>query len=123
MRIDLPNETVLHRIGGASIENLRLSSLDASALPPGLSVLLGGTPHEAAEQLRQAFASRKWQTQAGTVATATVEDIRRVGFDVIEMKTQRLPNHGRIIHPDGVNGFSDLNLRQLASVFRTTYGC
>jgi hypothetical protein len=33
-----------------------------------------------------------------------------------------LPNHHRIIHPDGVAGFNDANLADLAGVFEDTTG-
>jgi hypothetical protein len=52
---DIAPAMVVHRIGGGSVANLRLSQIDLSLQPPGISVLLGGTPQEAAEQMRQAF--------------------------------------------------------------------
>src|SRR5438105_4584756 len=109
MTIPMTPETIVHRVGGGGIQNLRLGSLDAAAIPPGLSVLAGGTPHEAAAQLRAVFNSRKWTALAGTVGSATVGAIQEAGFDVIEAKTTKLPNHARIVHPDGLMGFTEEN--------------
>ena len=53
---------------------------------------------------------------------ATVEKIRATGFDVIPDPTRKFPNHGRIVHPDGVTGFTDENLRGLAAVFSAESG-
>lgn len=44
-----------------------------------------------------------------TVGHATVADIRNAGFDVIINPTRKFPNHGRIVHPDGIAGFENLN--------------
>lgn len=124
MIITLPDDAVVHRVGGASVPDLRLGPLDAAAIPPGISVLTGGTPQEAADQMRAAFNnSRKWRAKARTVGSATAADIRAAGFDVIENPTAKLPNHARIIHPAGAAGFDDANLARLAGVFRPTTGC
>jgi hypothetical protein len=119
----LAPDIVLHRIGGARVSNLELSALDRQEIPPGISVLLGGTAQEAANQMRKTFPkSRKWQ-KIQTVATATVVAVRQAGFDVIGDATGRFPNHARLIHPLGEAGFSVLNLQALAKVFTETMGC
>jgi hypothetical protein len=46
---------VVHRIGGGAVANLRLKPRERSLTPPGISVILGGTPQDAADQMRQAF--------------------------------------------------------------------
>jgi hypothetical protein len=121
---DISPETVVHRIGGGSVANLRLSPLDAQQTPPGISVLLGGTPQEAAAQLMQAFPrSRKWRQSAHTVGTTTAAAIREAGFDIVPDPTARFPNHARLIHPRGVVGFTDENLQTLTATFRNTTGC
>jgi hypothetical protein len=58
-----------------------------------------------------------------TVASGTADAIRKAGFDVIEDPTNKFPNHARIIHPDGVDGFSDENLKGLSGALGTTTGC
>jgi hypothetical protein len=119
----LAPDTVLHRIGGAGVSNLELSAFDKKEIPPGISVLLGGTPQEAANQMRKAFPkSRKWQ-KVQTVATATVIAVCQTGFDVIPDPTARFPNHGRLIHPQGIVGFSVVNRQILSKVFTETTGC
>lgn len=45
----------IHRIGGASVENLRLKPKEAALKIPGISVLKSPTPGEAARQMRIAF--------------------------------------------------------------------
>src|SRR5262245_19289454 len=121
---DVAPETVIHRIGGGSRSNLDLSPVDRQQTPPGISVLLGGTPQEAAAQMRQAFpGSRKWQRTAHTVGTTTAAAIRQAGFEVVPDPTSRFPNHARLIHPNGEAGFTDENLALLAQAFQDTTGC
>jgi hypothetical protein len=120
---DISPETLVHRVGGGGLANLRLSELDRQEIPPGISVLLGGTPAEAAEQMRQAFPrSRKWQAMAGTVGSTTAAALRQAGFDVAPDPTTRFPNHARVIHPDGIGGFVDENLTRLVQAFHDTLG-
>jgi len=115
---------VAHRVGGGSVANLRLSLLDAQQTPPGISVLLHGTPQEAATQIRRAFpGSRKWRETAHTVGTTTAAAIREAGFDLVPDPTTRFPNHARLIHPQGVEGFPDESLATLATIFHDTAGC
>lgn len=124
MTIPLADDVAVHRVGGATQASLQPTAVDLAAVPPGVSVLLGGTPHEAADEMRRAFPnSRKWQRLAGTVASTTAGAIRAAGFDVIEAWTPNLPSHGRIVHPDGASGLTDANLARLAAVFVLTTGC
>ncbi len=121
---EITPETVVHRVGGGSVANLRLSPIDQKQSPPGISVLLGGTPPEAAAQMRQAFPqSRKWQVASQTVGTTTAAAVRQAGFELVPDPTSRFPNHARLIHPEGITGFSDENLKTLAQTFQDTTGC
>lgn len=121
---DIAPETVAHRIGGGHVINLSLSPLDAQQTPPGISMLLGGTPQEAAAQMRLAFPrSRKWQEAAQTVGTTTAARIREAGFEIVPDPTMRFPNHARLIHPRGVSGFTGEALATLAATFCNTVGC
>lgn len=80
--------------------------------------MLGGTARESAEQVRRAFPyATRLLAAADTVGSATVYEIRRVGFDVMPDATRHFANHARLIHPDGVVGFRDYNLEKLAQVF------
>jgi hypothetical protein len=54
---------------------------------------------------------------ARTVGQSTSDRIRAAGFDVIPNPTNKFPNHGRIIHPDGAAGFGDSNLCRLSEAF------
>jgi hypothetical protein len=114
---------MLHRIGGASVENLRLKPREAALDLPGISVLEADRPAEAAAAMRAAFPkARGLQTAARTVGSATVEAIRAAGFDVMTDPSATFPNHYRVIHPDGAAGFTDDNLLRLAEAFTNTTG-
>lgn len=113
----------IHRIGGASVENLRLKPGEVRLVPPGISVLKAPTPGEAVAEIRAAYPDATGLHEATkTVGSSTPEAIRAAGFDVIANPTRRLPNHHRLIHPDGAVGFSDANLERLAEAFTTTTG-
>ena len=113
----------MHRIGGSSVENLRLKPREATLNPPGISLLHAPSPGEAARQIREAFpAADGLHEAAQVIGSTTVDNIRGVGFDVIPNPTKKLPNHYRLIHPDGVAGFSDENLARLSAVFMETSG-
>lgn len=121
---DIGATTAVHRVGGGSVANLRPSALDQKQDPPGISTLLGGTPQEAADQMRKAFPrSPKWRDATHAVGTTTAGALRKVGFEIVPAPTSRFPNHARLIHPDGMEGFTDENLEMLAKTFRNTTEC
>lgn len=113
----------IHRIGGGRVENLRLKAREAQLNPPGISVLKAASAAEAVRQIREAFPDAEALGQAAQVVGSTsVERIRSTDFDIIANPTRKLPNHHRIVHPDGAAGFNDENLQRLSSVFRNTSG-
>jgi hypothetical protein len=113
----------IHRIGGATVENLRLKPREAALDIPGISVLKCDTPGEAARQIRAAFPKAKGLHEAAkTVGSTSEELIRSVGFDIIHVPSNALPNHYRIIHSAGVAGFNDQDLALLVQVFVNTTG-
>jgi hypothetical protein len=114
----------VHRVGGGDEKNLGLKPHEAKLDPPGISILIGGTPAETAAAFRRVFGPKSSLGRAAsTVGTAEIEQIRAVGFDVIPAPTSNFPNHGRIIHPrDGAAGFTPENLERLARVFTNTTG-
>jgi hypothetical protein len=120
----LASTVVVHRIGGGVVDNLRLKPKEEMLTPPGISVLLGGSPAEAAEQMREAFPDpRKFarlHEQSATVGSASVEAITAAGFVVVPDGSKKFPNHARITHPEGAGGFSDANLDKLAAVFQNS---
>jgi hypothetical protein len=122
----LPPGTVVHRIGGGAVANLRLKAREEALTPPGISVLLGGTAVQAAEQMRQAFPDpikfARLHQLAEVVGSASAAAIRAAGFEVIPDPSAKFPNHARIIHPEGVAGFSDANLERLFKGFQDTPG-
>jgi hypothetical protein len=115
---------VCHRIGGGSSANLRLQRPEERLSPPGISVLLGGTPEQAAGDFRRVFGPKSSPgRKASVVGTAEIGKIRDAGFDVIEDPTRNFPNHGRVVHPTlGVAGFQDEPLRRLSEVFTDKTG-
>ena len=113
----------IHRIGGGSVENLRLKPAEAAMDIPGISTLEAETPGEAADSMRAAFpTAQKLHEAAKTVGSAMETAIRSAGFDIMPDPTRNFPNHYRITHPDGVAGFNDVNLAKLAQVFTNTTG-
>jgi hypothetical protein len=121
LQTPLPDETPVHRVGGGSVVNLKLKPREATLNPPGISMLQCGTPQEAAEAMRRQFP--RMAPPGGTVvSSSTVEKIRAAGFDVIMDATSRFPQHVRLIHPQGVAGFTDVNLTRLAQCFQDHTG-
>ena len=113
----------IHRIGGATIENLRLKPREATLDKPGISVIKAPTPSAAAGEMRAGLPkARGLHEQAKTIGSASEEALRRAGFDVIPAPSSTLPNHHRIIHSEGVGGFNDANLARLTEVFVNTTG-
>jgi len=116
--------TVFHRIGGGSLNNLRLKLAETHLTPPGFSVLTGGTPQEAAKQIQDAFPNAiRLQRAAETIGSATLEEIRAAGFEVIPDSTKKFPNHARVIHPQGLAGFTDERLEKLSKAFKEMTEC
>jgi hypothetical protein len=118
----IPPQAIVHRIGGGGVLNLRLKPGEQTLETPGISVLVGGTPQEAAEQMRQAFPDpvkfARLHQLAEVVGSATVGAILQTGFTLFPDPSAKFPNHARIAHPGGVAGFSDTNLQQLSKVFQ-----
>jgi hypothetical protein len=111
----------IHRIGGASVENLRLKPREATLSPPGISAIKAPTPGAAAQEIRTGLPrARRLHEEAKTMGSASEEGIRAAGFDVIPAPTIALPNHHRITHPEGAAGFTDANLARLAEAFVNT---
>ncbi|KVA56904.1 type IV secretion protein Rhs [Burkholderia cepacia] len=120
----LPGPTKINRIGGNSIDNLRLKEPERKVNPPGISVLHGCCPCVAAQQMRNAFPKATGLLKATeTVASGTADAVRGAGFDVIEDPTNKFPNHARIIHPSGADGFSNENLERLSEALGKTTEC
>jgi hypothetical protein len=114
----------VHRVGGGDAKNLSLKPAEANLNPPGISVLIGGTPADTAAAFRRVFGPKSGLGKAArTVGTADVEQIRAIGFDVIPVPTSNFPNHGRIVHPtEGAAGFTAENLQKLSQVFTNMTG-
>jgi hypothetical protein len=117
----VPDHVQIHRIGGGAPGNLALKPAELKLEPPGISTLQGGTPAEAAEAMRQRFPRMAPRGKA-VVGTTTAGEIRDAGFDVIMDPTPRFPQHARVIHPKGTDGFTQENLEQLAECFEDHTG-
>jgi hypothetical protein len=112
------DDQVAHRIGGGDASNLTLKPAEEKLDPPGISVLVGGTAEQAADDIRRVFGPRSSLAMlARVVGTAEVSAIRAIGFDVIFVPTHNFPNHARLIHPSGVGGFTPATLTKLSAVF------
>jgi hypothetical protein len=120
----IQSEICVHRVGGGGPKNLELKPQESKLDPPGISVLIGGTPGETAADFRRVFGPRSSIGQAAkTVGTAQIDQIRALGFDVVSVPTDNFPNHGRIVHPnDRASGFNQENLQKLSRLFTDTIG-
>jgi len=117
----ISDDTTIHRIGGGGAANLLPKPVERMLVPPGISTLQRGTPTEAAEAMRQRY--RRMAPHGQTVVgTTTAGRIREAGFDVIMDPTARFPQHARLIHPDGLDGFTQENLDRLAQCFEDHTG-
>ncbi len=87
--------------------------------PPGISVLKGGSPADAAWQMTEAFpGATRLRELASVVGTSTERAIRDAGYDVVPDPTRRFPNHHRLIHPGGAGSFHDEDaLAKLSEAF------
>ncbi|HEX3314142.1 MAG TPA: hypothetical protein VHR72_04580 [Gemmataceae bacterium] len=117
----MDDEIAIHRISGGSAGNLALKPIESTLIPPGISVQQGVTAAESAEAMRRQF-PRMAPKGTTVVGSSTVGEIRKAGFDVIMDPTPRFPQHARLIHPDGVAGFTAENLERLAERFHDTAG-
>jgi hypothetical protein len=124
---EVASTVVVHRLGGNGLENLRLKEEKQVWCLPEYRSSSAGRRVIAAKQMRRAFSDPKRYARlhdaTQTVASATVDAIRSAGFDVMPDATLRFPNHGRLIHVDGVAGFSDVNLTRLAQALEIATGC
>jgi hypothetical protein len=110
-------DTIVHRIGPASVAGFTPKPAELALTPPGVSMLLGGTPDDAIAAMRAVYPrSKKWQA-AATVSSASLSAIQAAGFEVIADSTPNFANHGRLTHPLGAAGFTDANLAALATAF------
>ena len=113
----------IHRVGGGRVENLRLKPREALLDPPGISVLKAVSADAVARQMRQAFPDAEaLHVAVRVIGSTTADRIRNAGFDLIPNPTKRLPNHFRLVHPDGVTGFNGENLRRLSGAFIDSEG-
>jgi hypothetical protein len=113
----------IHRIGGASVENLRLKPREATLDIPGISVIKAPSPAAAAQEIRSGLPrARLLHDQARTIGSTSEQAVRDAGFDVLPAPSAALPNHHRITHPAGAAGFTDENLGRLAEAFVNTTG-
>jgi hypothetical protein len=119
--IPVPDDTPVHRIGGGSAVNLAIKPAETALSPPGISLLQGGSPSDAAQAMRQRF-PRQAPRGRTVVGSATAAAIRAAGFDVIMDPTARFPQHARLIHPQGVAAFTPQNLQRLAQCFQDQAG-
>jgi hypothetical protein len=89
---------------------------------PGISVIRANSADEAGKIMKQRFpnaSSLHAEIDAGNIAEIDAKKIREAGFDVIHDPTKRIGDaHARLIHPDGIDGFNDVNLNKLSRNFK-----
>ncbi|WP_342381549.1 DUF6531 domain-containing protein [Myxococcus stipitatus] len=122
----LDDGALVHRIGGAGVDNLHLKPPEKKLSPPGISLLQASSAEEASALAKKVAGEKGWSkmaTAAETMGSAKVSDIRAAGFDVIHDCTDTWgEKHARLIHPDGASGFTPENLDKLSKVFTNTSG-
>ena len=112
----------IHRIGGASVENLRLKPRSGPRRPRDLRHR-APTAKVAANEMRTGLPKAKGAPRGGEnhrLDHGRSDSQRRLRYHPHGLHA--LPNHHRIIHPEGVAGFNDENLARLAEVFVNTTG-
>jgi RHS repeat-associated protein len=110
----------LHRMGGGQANNLKLRNAEKKLDPPGISLLLAETPEQAAAQVRAAFdPTSKIVLDSHIVGSTTLEAIQATGFDAVP-DPRYFRNHWRLIHPNGIGGFSLENRQTLSKAFFNT---
>lgn len=114
----MDEETLIHRIGPNTLENFELKPRERRVAPFGISVLIGGTPEQAALDMITAINSSRMRELTKSVSTTSLQQIRSVGYDVVLSPTPNFPNHGTLFHPNGVAGFVQEGLKPLVSVFQ-----
>jgi hypothetical protein len=112
------DETLIHRIGPNTIENFELNAREKRIPPFGISVLIGGSPEQAAKDMITAINSKRMRELTKSVSTASLKQIRSVGFDVVSSPTPNFPNHGTLLHSQGSAGFAYDHLESLVDVFQ-----
>lgn len=89
--------------------------------PPGISLIRANSAEEAGDIMKKAFpkASNLHTTiNAGNISETTAKQIRESGFDAIHNPTRQIGDpHARLIHPNGVDGFNEENLKKLQKAF------
>jgi RHS repeat-associated protein len=122
----LPDNAVIHRIGGGTADNLTLKPPEKKLTPPGISVLRAESAEAASQMAKDVAKEKGWSklgTAAETMGSAKVSDIRAAGFDVIHDPTATWGDaHARLIHPEGEKGFTPENLDRLSKAFENKSG-
>lgn len=113
----VPMRLYFHRMGGGGVDNLWPTRNERKLSPPGISVILSESPAAAAAQIRSIFGPGRMWDKSQLVGSATIEDIQLAGFDVLHTPSHNLPNHYRLIHPDGLAGSTAPNLERLSKAF------
>lgn len=86
--------------------------------PQGVSSIRANSAEDVMKVWNDAFPTR--QVDLSSVKGTTAGEIRSAGFDAIHnpSKGKIGDAHARLIHPNGVDGFSDSNLKNLSSKFK-----
>jgi hypothetical protein len=123
--VSLPDTTKLFRISDVTgINSFKFNSRELDAIgkgildPPGVSLIRANSAQEAMQLWNKVFPTR--QVDLSSIRGTTAAEIREAGFDAIHNPSRgKLGDaHARLIHPEGVDGFNDSNLKKLDSKFK-----
>lgn len=108
----------LFRVGGGAPSNLKLKPRERDLNPPGISFLAGFDAKSVALQFKAVMLARgqiKAAAQATIMGRIPIQSAFKHGFTPMVNPTAAFPNHIRLTHRMGVEGFSNLLNRQKLS--------
>ncbi|MEN7547382.1 RHS repeat-associated core domain-containing protein [Rapidithrix thailandica] len=113
----LPGGEKIFRIGSS----VDLKPAEAALKPAGISVIRASSAEEAGQIMKKAFpkaTNLHKVIDSGDIMEATVDNIRKVGYDVVENPTNKFGDaHARLIHPEGADTF-DRDTGKLKKAFK-----
>jgi hypothetical protein len=102
---------------------IRSGSVQVTETPATSAAASSNEAYQGVAQMKTAFPrATGLHEQAKTAGATNVAKIREAGFDVIPDPTKKFPNHGRVVHPQGAQGFNDENLARRSQAFKNKEG-
>jgi hypothetical protein len=128
-RTDGNNGLFLFRIGGGKASNLKIKNSEKGLSPPGISLFIGRNAQEVSLLFKTTILAQIASgaisqgrgldliSQSSIVGQSTLKGIMSSGFSVMPNPTAKFPNHARLVHPIGSEGFNLENRQTLSKQF------